>query len=101
MADTDDEGMTREELALSLGEGISAHALVQALVSHLKDKGILTEADIAQIELRATKQFRRGRTDNQGRGRRHIGIVWDSRTSWKGDSGGPITLTLVAGPARA
>ena len=57
MADTDDEEMTREELALSLGEGISAHALVQALVSHLKDKGILTEADIAQIELRATKQF--------------------------------------------
>jgi hypothetical protein len=57
MADTADEGMTREELALSLGEGISAHALVNALVSHLKDKGILTEADIEQIELRATEQF--------------------------------------------
>ena len=42
MADTDDEGMTREELALSLGEGISAHAPVQALVSHLKDKVFLT-----------------------------------------------------------
>ena len=49
--------MTREELALSLGEGISAHALVKALVSHLKDKGILTEADIEQIESRATEQF--------------------------------------------
>jgi hypothetical protein len=58
MADTADEGMTRQELALSLGEGISAHALVKALVSHLKDKGILTEADIEQIESRATKQFR-------------------------------------------
>lgn len=57
MADTADEGMTREELALSLGEGISAHALVKALVSHLKDSGILTEADIEQIESRATKQF--------------------------------------------
>ena len=57
MADTADEGMTREELALSLGEGISAHALVKALVSNLKDKGILTEADIEQIESRATKQF--------------------------------------------
>jgi TPP-dependent pyruvate/acetoin dehydrogenase alpha subunit len=57
MVDTADEGMTREELALSLGEGISAHALVKALVSHLKDKGILTEADIEQIESRATKQF--------------------------------------------
>ena len=57
MADTADEGMTREELALSLGEGISAHALVKALVSHLKDKGILTEADIEQIESRATEQF--------------------------------------------
>jgi hypothetical protein len=57
MADTADEGMTREELALSLGEGISAHALVKALVSQLKDKGILTEADIEQIESRATKQF--------------------------------------------
>jgi hypothetical protein len=57
MVDTADEGMTREELALSLGEGISAHALVKAFVSHLKDKGILTEADIAQIESRATKQF--------------------------------------------
>ena len=57
MADTADEGMTREELTLSLGEGISAHALIKALVSNLKDKGILTEADIAQIESRATKQF--------------------------------------------
>jgi TPP-dependent pyruvate/acetoin dehydrogenase alpha subunit len=57
MTDTADEGMTREELTLSLGEGISAHALVKALVSHLKDKGILTEADIEQIESRATKQF--------------------------------------------
>ncbi len=57
MADTADEGMTREELALSLGEGISAHALVKALVSNLKDKGILTEADIEQIESTATKQF--------------------------------------------
>ena len=57
MADTADEGMTREELALSLGEGISAHALVKALVSQLKDKGILTEAHIEQIESRATKQF--------------------------------------------
>ena len=57
MVDTADEGMTREELALSLGEGISAHALVKALVSHLKDKGILTEADIEQIESRSTKQF--------------------------------------------
>jgi hypothetical protein len=57
MADTADEGMTREELALSLGEGISAHALVKALVSHLKDKGILTDADIEQIESRATEQF--------------------------------------------
>jgi TPP-dependent pyruvate/acetoin dehydrogenase alpha subunit len=57
MADAADEGMTREELALSLGEGISAHALVKALVSHLKDKGILTEADIEQIESRATEQF--------------------------------------------
>jgi TPP-dependent pyruvate/acetoin dehydrogenase alpha subunit len=26
-------------------------------VSHLKDKGILTEADIEQIESRATEQF--------------------------------------------
>jgi hypothetical protein len=58
MADTADEGMTRQELALSLGEGISAHALVKALVFHLKDKGILTEADIERIESRATKQFR-------------------------------------------
>jgi hypothetical protein len=57
MADTADEGMTREELTLSLGEGISAHALIKALVSNLKDKGILTDADIAQIESRATKQF--------------------------------------------
>jgi hypothetical protein len=57
MADTADEGMTREELTLSLGEGISAHALIQALVSNLKDKGILTEADIEQIEATATKQF--------------------------------------------
>jgi len=57
MVDTADEGMTREELALSLGEGLSAHALVKALVSHLKDKGILTDADIEQIESRATKQF--------------------------------------------
>jgi hypothetical protein len=57
MTDTADEGMTREELALSLGEGISAHALVKALVSNLKEKGILTEADIEQIESRATKQF--------------------------------------------
>ena len=57
MADTADEGMTREELALSLGEGISAHALVKALVSHLKDKGILTDADIEQIESTAMEQF--------------------------------------------
>jgi TPP-dependent pyruvate/acetoin dehydrogenase alpha subunit len=57
MTDTADEGMTREELALSLGEGISAHALVKALVSNLKEKGILTEADIEQIKSRATKQF--------------------------------------------
>jgi hypothetical protein len=57
MADTGDEGMTREELTLSLGEGISAHALIKALVSNLKDKGILTDADIEQIELTATEQF--------------------------------------------
>jgi hypothetical protein len=57
MADTADEGMTREELTLSLGEGISAHALIKALVSNLKDKGILTDADIEQIELTATEQF--------------------------------------------
>lgn len=49
--------MTREELTLSLGEGISAHALIKALVSNLKDKGILTEADIEQIESTATEQF--------------------------------------------
>jgi hypothetical protein len=57
MADTAGEGMTREELTLSLGEGISAHALIKALVSSLKDKGILTDADIAQIESTATEQF--------------------------------------------
>lgn len=57
MADTADEGMTREELTLSLGEGISAHALIKALVSNLKDKGILTDADIEQIESTATEQF--------------------------------------------
>jgi hypothetical protein len=57
MADTGGEGMTREELTLSLGEGISAHALIKALVSNLKDKGILTEADIEQIESTATEQF--------------------------------------------
>ncbi len=49
--------MTREELTLSLGEGISAHALIKALVSNLKDKGILTDADIEQIESTATEQF--------------------------------------------
>ncbi len=57
MADIANEGMTREELTLSLGEGISAHALVKALVSNLKDKGILTDADIEQIESMATEQF--------------------------------------------
>jgi hypothetical protein len=57
MADNSDEGMTREELTLSLAEGISAHALIKALVSRLKDKGILTDVDIAQIESTATKQF--------------------------------------------
>jgi hypothetical protein len=57
MADTAGEGMTREELTLSLGEGISAHALIKALVSNLKDKGILTDADIEQIESTATEQF--------------------------------------------
>jgi hypothetical protein len=57
MADTADGGMTREELTLSLGEGISAHALIKALVSSLKDKGILTDADIEQIESTATAQF--------------------------------------------
>ena len=57
MADTADEGMTREELTLSLGEGTSAHALIKALVSNLKDKGILTDADIEQIESTATEQF--------------------------------------------
>jgi hypothetical protein len=57
MADTADEGMTREELTLSLGEGISAHALIKALVSNLKDKGILTDADIEQIESTAMEQF--------------------------------------------
>ena len=83
MADTADEGMTCEELTLSLGEGISAHALVKALVSHLKDKGILTEADIEQIESRATKRICRGRTDNQRSGWRLIGIAWDSQTGRK------------------
>jgi hypothetical protein len=57
MTDTGDVGMTREELTLSLGEGISAHALIKALVSNLKDKGILTDADIEQIESTATEQF--------------------------------------------
>jgi hypothetical protein len=57
MADAADGGMTREELTLSLGEGISAHALIKALVSSLKDKGILTDADIEQIESTATAQF--------------------------------------------
>lgn len=57
MADTADEGMTREELTLSLGEGIGAHALIKALVSSLKDKGIPTDADIEQIESTATAQF--------------------------------------------
>ena len=57
MADTADEVMTREELTLSLGEGISAHALIKALVSNLKDKCILTDADIEQIESTAMEQF--------------------------------------------
>jgi phytoene dehydrogenase-like protein len=59
MADTADGGMTREELTLSLGEGISAHALIKALVSSLKDKGILTDADIEQIEQRPRRNLRR------------------------------------------
>lgn len=49
--------MNREELTLLLAEGVSAHALIKALVSHLQDKGILTHADIEQIESTATKQF--------------------------------------------
>ena len=52
-----EEGLTPEGLTLSLGEGISAHALVKSLVSVLHEKEILTDADIKMIEDRAGKLF--------------------------------------------
>jgi hypothetical protein len=57
MADNSDEGMTREGLARSLGEGIGALSLFKALMSNLRDKGILTEVDIEQIESNAAEFF--------------------------------------------
>jgi hypothetical protein len=52
-----EEGLTPEGLTLSLGEGISAHALVKSLASVLQEKGILTDADINTIEDRAGVMF--------------------------------------------
>jgi hypothetical protein len=57
MADNTDEPMTREGLTRSLGEGIGALSLFKALMSNLRDKGILTEINIEQIESNAAEFF--------------------------------------------
>jgi hypothetical protein len=50
MAPQEKTGISTEGLAEALGDGVNALALVGALISTLKDKGVLTDADIAQVE---------------------------------------------------
>ena len=80
MAENADEGMTREGLTRSLGEGIGALSLVKALVSNLQDKGILTEADIERIESNAAEFFAEDLKAISGEGERAEGFeVWNRR----------------------
>jgi len=50
MANQENTGISTEGLAEALGDGVNALALVGALISTLKDKRVLTDADIVQIE---------------------------------------------------
>ena len=80
MGDNADEGMTREGLTRSLGEGIGALSLIKALVSNLRDKGILTEVDIEQIESNAAEFFAEDLKAISGEGERAKGVeVWNRR----------------------
>ncbi|MGP0032614.1 MAG: hypothetical protein ACLPVF_19185 [Acidimicrobiales bacterium] len=58
MLDESGTGETRrEQWAIEIGEGMSAVALVRALVITLEQKGVLTAHDIAQIEADADRFF--------------------------------------------
>lgn len=60
-----------QEIGIGLREGAQSRAMLAALLSSLRDKGILTEDDIAQIVTRAAKvsDDEIGRIWGLGRGR--------------------------------
>jgi hypothetical protein len=55
--DTGTEDAQREQWVIEIAEGMSAVALVGALIVTLKDKGILSDDDIRHIETNADQIF--------------------------------------------
>ena len=55
--DTGTEDARREQWVIEIAEGMSAAALIGALIVMLKEKGILSDDDIRQIETNADQFF--------------------------------------------
>jgi hypothetical protein len=55
--DTGTEDAQREQWVIEIAEGMSAVALIGALIVTLKEKGILSDDDIRQIETNADQFF--------------------------------------------
>ncbi len=55
--DTGTEAAQREQWVIEIAEGMSAVALIGALIVTLKEKGILSDDDIRQIETNADQLF--------------------------------------------
>ena len=55
--DTGTEDALREQWVIDIAEGMSAVALIGALIVTLKEKGILSDDDIRRIETNADQFF--------------------------------------------
>ena len=55
--DAGTEDVHREQWVIEIAEGMSAVALIGALIVTLKEKGILSDEDIRQIERNADQFF--------------------------------------------
>jgi hypothetical protein len=55
--DAGTEDVQREQWVIEIAEGMSAVALIGALIVTLKEKGILSDDDIRQIERNADQFF--------------------------------------------
>ena len=55
--DTGTEDAQREQWVIEIAEGMSAVALIRALIVTLKEKGILSDDDIRQIQTNADQFF--------------------------------------------